>query len=213
MPDPPAATKTCPVESDPPSAWDALPYLYLLRVQIISFLALLSFPFIALWFAPNLLLGIFDVTPLGMVFVTLAAFLASWTVMVTTWQVLLYGPVRFHIRPFPLSSPTLTQLPSRLGHSPVFALFAAPIIGVAIYVSKSGGTSNYPRLALGTLGGAALATALLVAGGQFKRRAWSDAKLVTKFLSSFGPGFQKDDASAYEGHYMALWSFLLCFCL
>ena len=213
MPDPPAAPKTCPVENDPASAWDALPYLYLLRVQIISFLALLSFPFIALWFAPNLLLGIFDVTPLGMVFVTLAAFLASWTVMVTAWQVLLYGPVRFHIRPLPLSSPTLTQLPSRLGHSPVFALFATPIIGVAIYVSKSGGTSNYPRLALGALAGAALATALLVAGGQFKRRAWSDAKLVTKFLSSFGPGFQKDDASAYEGHYMALWSFLLCFCL
>src|SRR6202041_3533880 len=156
MPDPPAAPKTCPVENDPASAWDALPYLYLLRVQIISFLALLSFPFIALWFAPNLLLGIFDVPPLGMVFVTLAALLASWTVMVTTWQVLLYGPERFHIRPFPLRSSVLTQLPSRIGHSPVFAFFAAPVIGVAIYVSKSGGTSNYPRLLLGTLGGLVL---------------------------------------------------------
>lgn len=213
MSDVPADPKLCPVENNPRTAEDAIPYLYLLRVQIISFLALLSFPFIAIWFAPNLLLGIFDVTPLGMVFVTLAALLASWTVMVTTWQVLLYGPERFHIRPFPLRSSVLTQLPSRVGHSPVFAFFAAPVIGVAIYVSKSGGTSNYPRLLLGTLGGLVLATALLVAGGQFKRRAWSEAKPVTAFLWSFGPGFQKDGTSAYEGHYMALWSFLLCFCL
>ena len=73
MSDAPVIPKTCPVENNSGTAWDAIPYLYLLRVQIISFIALLSFPFIALWFAPNLLLGIFDVTPLGMVFVTLAA--------------------------------------------------------------------------------------------------------------------------------------------
>src|SRR5579862_264402 len=121
MSDAPVVSKTCPVENSPGTAWDAIPYFYLLRVQIISFLALLSFPFIALWFAPNLLLGIFDVTPLGMVFVTLAALLASWTVMVTTWQVLLYGPERFHLRPLPLRSPAFTELPSRIGHSPVFA--------------------------------------------------------------------------------------------
>jgi len=34
--------------------------------------------------------------PWGMVFVTLGATLASWTVMVTAWQVFLYGPERFH---------------------------------------------------------------------------------------------------------------------
>jgi hypothetical protein len=213
MSEAPTDPKTCPVPDNSRSLGDALPYFYLLRVQIITFLALLSFPFIALWFAPNLLLGIFDVTPLGMVFVTLGAFLASWTVMVTAWQVFLYGPERFHIRPFPLGFSALKELPSRVGHSPVFAFFAAPVIGVAIYVSKSGGTSNYPRLLLGTLAGALLATALLIAGGQFKRRGWSEAKPVTAFLSSFGPGFQKDADSAYEGHYLALWSFLLCFFL
>jgi len=47
-------------------------------VQLITFLALLSFPFLALWFAPNLLLGVFDIMPWGMVFVTLGATLASW---------------------------------------------------------------------------------------------------------------------------------------
>lgn len=213
MSDAAVVPKNCPVGNNPATAWDAIPYFYLLRVQIISFLALLSFPFIALWFAPNLLLGIFDVTPLGMVFVTLAALLASWTVMVTAWQVLLYGPERFHLRPFPLRSPAFTELPSRIGHSPVFAFFAAPVVGVAIYVSKTGGTSNYPRLLLGALGGLALAIALLVAGGQFKRRVWSEAKPVSAFLSSLGPGFQKDANSAYEGHYMALWSFLLCLAL
>src|ERR1700686_1659736 len=120
MADPAINTTIRPTDNDGVSAWDALPYLYLLRVQLITFLALLSFPFIALWFAPNLLLGVFDITPSGMVFVTLSANLASWTVMVTAWQVFLYGPERFHIRPFPFFSSIVRQLPTRMGHSPVF---------------------------------------------------------------------------------------------
>jgi len=146
-----------------------------------------------------------------MVFVTLGAALTSWTVMVTSWQVLLYGPQRFHIRPFPIRSSILSQLPSRVGHSPVFAIFSLPVTLTAVYVSKNGGTSTYPRLFLGVLGGGVLAAVILVAGGQFKRRGWSEAKPVTAFLSFFGPGFKKDGKSVHEGHYMALWSFLLCF--
>jgi hypothetical protein len=122
-----ASDKTCPVYKDPGSPWDVLPYLYLLRVQILTFVALVSLPFVALWFARNLLIGVFDITPLGMVFVTLGGVLASWTVMVTAWQVFLYGPERFHIRPFPFSS-ILTQLPTRVGQSPVFAFFSLPVI-------------------------------------------------------------------------------------
>jgi len=208
-----AATNTTigSVQNQDASAWDALPYFYLLRVQIITFLALLSFPFLALWLAPNLLLGVFDVTPLGMVFVTLGAALASWTVMVTAWQVFLYGPERFHIREFPFRSSMFKELPTRVGHSPVFALFSLPVILTAMYVSKNGGTSSYLRLLLGALGGAVLAFALLVGGGQLQRRGWSEAKPVTAFLSFFGPGFKKDAKSAQEGHYLALWSFLLSF--
>jgi hypothetical protein len=207
-----SAGKICPVhKGTAPSLWDALPYLYLLRVQILTFVALVSFPFIALWFARNLLIGVFDIGPLGMVFVTLGAALASWTVMVTAWQVFLYGPERFHIRRFPIHSTVLEELPTRVGHSPVFAIFALPAVGVAMYVSKNGGTSTYPQLLLGVLSGAALAFGILVAGGQFQRRGWSEAKPVSAFLSFFGPGFQKGDGkSAHEGHYMALWSFLLC---
>ena len=205
-----ATEKISPVHRNPASAWDALPYLYLLRVQILTFVTLVSFPFVALWFARNLLIGVFDITPLGMVFVTLGGILASWTVMVTAWQVFLYGPERFHIRPFPFSS-ILTQLPTRVGQSPVFAFFSLPVILTAMYVSRNGGTSSYPRLLLGVLGGAALAIGILVAGDQFQRRGWAEAKPFTAFLSVFGPGFQKEDGkSAHEGHYMALWSFVLC---
>ena len=67
MSDAPIDSQNCPERNTPRSLWDALAYFYLLRVLILTFLALLSFPAIALWFAPNLLLGIFDVTPLGMV--------------------------------------------------------------------------------------------------------------------------------------------------
>ena len=205
-------SSTCPVTKGQASLWDALPYFYLLRVQILTFLMLISFPFAALWFAPNLLLGVFDITPLGILFVTLAAVLASWTVMVTAWQVLLYGPERFHIRKFPSNAAALAKLPTRIGHSPFFALFALPVIVVAMYVSTSGGTSNYFRLLPGVLGGLALATAILVAGGQFQRGTWKRSLLVAAFLKFFGPGFKDPNGdAAHEGHYMALWSFLLCF--
>jgi hypothetical protein len=213
MPDAATSVTICPLHDTAPSVWDALPYVYLLRVPLLTFLALLTFPFIALWFAPNLLRGVFDVTPLGMVFVTLGAALASWTVMVTAWQVFLYGPERFHIRPFPIRASVLLQLPGRAKHSPVFAIFTLPVIVAAMHESSKGATSTYPRLLLGVLGGAALAAGVLVAGGQFKRRGGTESKPVTKFLSSFGPGFKKDDKAAHEGHYMALWSFLLCFLL
>ena len=208
-----AATNTAAgsVQNQGASAWDVLPYFYLLRVQIITFLALLSFPFLALWFAPNLLRGVFDVTPFGMVFVTLAAALASWTVMVTAWQVFQYGPERFHIKEFPFRSSFLRELPTRVGRTGVFALFSLPVILAAMYISKTGGTSTYLRLLLGVVGGAVLTIAILTAGDQFNSQKWSKAKPVTKFLSRLGPGFKQDGNSAYEGHYTAFWSFLLCF--
>jgi hypothetical protein len=208
-----AATNTTvgSVQNQGTSAWDALPYFYLLRVQIITFLALLSFPFVALWFAPNLLRGVFDVTPMGMVFVTLGAALASWTVMVTAWQVLQYGHERFQIRKFPFFSSIVEKLPARAGRTGVFALFSLPVILTAMYISKNGGTSTYLRLLLGVGGGAFLAVAILAAGDQFNSQKWSKAKPVTKLLSRFGPGFKQDGNSAYEGHYTAFWSFLLCF--
>jgi len=60
-------------------------------------------------------------------------------------------------------------------------------------------TSTYLQSLLARWGGAVLAVGILVAGGQFKRRGWSEAKPVTAFLSFFGPGFQKDGKSAPRG--------------
>lgn len=188
---------------------DAVPYIYLLRVQLTAFLILIFLPLVSLYYASNLLRGIFDVRWFGMIFITLGAALASWTVMVTVWQVLLYGPERFGIRPFPACPKTALQVPTRVGHSPVFALFALPIILAAVYVSHAGGSASYLRSGGGILIGAVLSAGILIAGGQFQRRGWSEARTVTKFLSFFGPGFKKDERSAHEGHYLALWSFLL----
>lgn len=201
------------INNEAVSAWDALPYFYLLRVQLMSLLALLSFPFLALGLAPNLLRGVFDVTPFGMGFVTLSAALASWTVMVTAWQVLQYGHERFDIRKFPFCSSILEKLPARVGRTGVFvALFSLPVIVTAMYVSRSGGTSTYPRLLVGVLGGAVLTVGILAAGNKFNSNRWSRAEPVKKFLLLFGPGFENEKGkSAHEGHYMAFWSFLLCF--
>ena len=212
MPDSLAPDKSCPVNEKAPSFWDALPYLYLLRVQILTLLALVAFPFFALYFAPNLLRGIFDVSPTGIFFVAISAVLATWTVKITTRQVLLYGPERFHIPPLPFRCAFLTELPSRPGLSSIFAVFSLPAILAAMYVSKEGGTSTYLRLLPGVLIGAVFAAVILVAGEQFRRRDWSKFKPATKFLTFFGPGFENTSKnSAHEGHYMALGSFFLCF--
>jgi hypothetical protein len=200
----------CPIENERPSIGDALPYFYLLRIQLLTLLLLVCFPFIALWLAPNLLRGIFDVSATGMVFVVLSAVLTSWTIMVTVWQVFLYGPERFHIRAFPVWSSVVTQPPTRVGHSPVFAFFALPAVGVAVWVSKSGETSTYFRLLIGILVGGILASVILVLSEKFQHRGWYGSRLITAFLSSLGPGFTKDGTTVYDGHYIALWSLLLC---
>jgi Patatin-like phospholipase len=205
-----AQTQSVNFQVSSASAWDAIPYVYLLRVQLFTTVLLLLFPFIALWAAPNLLRGIFDVTPRGMVFVTLAAILASWTVTVTASQVLLYGPERFHIRPFPIHTPFFNESPGSRRQALAFAILSLPSILATVYVSKNDGTSTYLWLVLGVAGGGILATVILVIGEQFKRRGWSKSQRVTAFLNFFGPGFSRDGRCAHDGHYVAFWSFLLC---
>ena len=198
------------VKGSSASAWDAVPYFYLLRVQLLATVLLLLFPFIALRAAPNLLRGILDVTPRGMIFVALAAILASWTVTVTASQVLLYGPERFHIRPFPVRRPFFNESPGGWGQSLAFVILSLPTILAALYVSKNDGTSTYLWLVLGVVGGGFFAGVILVIGKQFKRRGWSKSQRITAFLNFFGPGFRKGGGCAHDGHYVTLWSFLLC---
>jgi hypothetical protein len=192
-----------------PTLWDAVPYFYLLRVQLLTIVLLLLFPFVAIWAAPNLLRGIFDVTPRGMVFVALAAILASWTATVTASQVLLYGSKRFQIQPFPIRLP-FNEAPGSRGQILVFAILSLPTILATTHVSENDGTSTYLWLGLGVVGGGMFAVVILVVGEQVKRRGSSKSKRVTAFLNVFGPGFRKDSGCAHDGHYVALWSFLLC---
>jgi hypothetical protein len=85
---------------DTRARWWWVPYLYLLRVQIITGLVLLVAPPVAL-FSP-LFRGLFDLdygpwwhTATGMALVTLAAFSAAWTLLATTWATAHNAPERF----------------------------------------------------------------------------------------------------------------------
>jgi hypothetical protein len=200
---------TCPVIQRA-SWWDALPYLYLLRVQFLTMLVLVVGPFAAVHFAPALLRGVFDVTGRGMAFIALAAALASWTVMLTTWQVLLYGPERFHVRPFPLKAKDLHTVPGNGGHWLAFIVMAAPTIAETACVSKNGGTATYAELAGGAAAGILIAWGVVWIAAKLRKQSWSEARWVSWFLSAFGPGFRASAGTAYKGHYTAFWSFLLC---
>jgi hypothetical protein len=59
-----------------------------------------------------------------------------------------------------------------------------------MHVSKRGGTSTYGQLLLGVLGGAVLATGIFIAGGEFKRRGWTEPTPVTMLLASLERGFK-----------------------
>jgi Patatin-like phospholipase len=205
--------QSCPVTGNGESLLNALPYLYLLRVQLLTCVALATFPAVALWFAPSLLIGVFDVKPVGMIFVALGAALASWTAMITLWQVLLYGPERFHIRPFPAKSQAIKELPGRTLHRVAFLILGVPTIATAAYVSIAGRTSTFPMLMLGALGGCVLAAFVPFAARTLRKQTWSEAKVVTKFLVWLGPGFRENEHAAYAGHYTAFWSFVVCVAL
>src|SRR5688572_3261855 len=83
-----------------------LPYLYLLRFQLLTAAALILLPYASLCTgASSLLRGLFDVRAPGAFFVTLAALMTAWTVMATVWLVLLYGGRRFKVRRCSISFP------------------------------------------------------------------------------------------------------------
>jgi hypothetical protein len=75
-----------------------LPYAYLLRIPLLTAAGLVALAYVALLTsARSLLGGLFDLTAAGVFWVTLAAFLAAWTVMATWRLILLYGNRRFKL--------------------------------------------------------------------------------------------------------------------
>lgn len=92
------ATTVNPTDQRPWYWW--VPYIYLLRVQLLTAMVLFIGPPLAL--LSPLLRGLFDLdygpwwrTAFGVALVTLAAFASAWTLMATTWTTALNAPARF----------------------------------------------------------------------------------------------------------------------
>jgi len=144
--------------------------------------------------------------------VTLGAVLASWTVMILRGRFSFTGLSVFTSGSFLFFLPCLGKYRRacggrRFSHS-------SPCGDCYRHVCIEERWVPLPTCdcCLGVLGGGVLAVVILVLGDRLQRRGLPDVKLVTAFLSFFGPGFQKEDGtSAHEGHFVALWSFLLCF--
>src|SRR5262245_59684571 len=103
-----------------------LNFIYFLRFPMLTAIFLISFPYFAfLTGASQFLENLFDLKPLGILFVTTAALLAAWSVMVTSRLVLLYCHRRFSIPP--------SRIARRLGWNQIllYGLLALPtIIGI-----------------------------------------------------------------------------------
>jgi hypothetical protein len=104
-----------------------LNYAYLLRFPLLTALFLIVFPYLALGTSASPLLeNLFDLEFSGVLFVSLTAFLAAWSVMITARLVLLYCHIRFRVPRTNISPHILRR------HIFLFGLLAVPLL-LAIY--------------------------------------------------------------------------------
>ncbi|MGH9537932.1 MAG: patatin-like phospholipase family protein [Terriglobales bacterium] len=115
-----------------------VPFLMLARVPLLCACALFVFPFISL--KNSLFANLFDVTPQGMIVVTLAALAVAWTTLITGWVILSCGYLRF---PGICFRPAL-KLPEPC-HFAWSALLAIPAIGAALWYSPRQQASTSKR--------------------------------------------------------------------
>ena len=153
-----------------------LPYLHLLRSPIVTGLLLWVIPFLALWSRfSSLLANLFDITPQGMVFVSLMAFTTAWTVMTTGWVVVLRGADRFPVEPI-----RIADLPSRWKVF-FFGLAALPIlICSVVYSVRESGRSIWWMLGASLAGLAAALALLEIVRSMAKSK--SEASLITRVI-------------------------------
>jgi hypothetical protein len=140
-----------------------LTWIYLLRFPLLMALVLVALPVIA-WFteARSLLQNLFDLNSRRIFVVSLTAFLAAWSVMVTTRLARLYGAIRFRVAP--------AGIRSKLKWRNVFAwsALAWPVTIGAVWQSTDGFAWKLSGVSLGFLGaltllcGAALVQKLVV---------------------------------------------------
>ena len=119
------------------------PHLYALRIPILLSLTLAGLPVFA--FATDaepMLSGLYDIVPSGMLVLTLLNFMAAWTLLLTSWMILAYAPVR-------LKCAALVEAPAQ-PHA--FWFVVAPIVGLPnvltaiVYSHRASATPLMPLL-------------------------------------------------------------------
>jgi hypothetical protein len=136
-----------------------IPHLYALRVPALLALVLAGMPALAFFTDAKVMIsGLYDLTPSAMLVLTLLTFTAAWTLLLTSWMILAYGPARLRCAP-------VFRVPSA---PPVrwfawSALVALPNIAAAILYSQRASMQSPARLVAWTTAGLVAAIALLLA--------------------------------------------------
>jgi hypothetical protein len=141
-----------------------VPYIHLLRVQLLTAAALVLGPLFAS--SSPLLNGLFDLdygsewmSGISMAVVSLAAFATAWTLLASSVTTIINAPMRFGSEPI-----TVVRFPIRWPEREVFALTALIPISIAIRHSwQASGVSPWPLVAGAFVGLAAAVGGLLVA--------------------------------------------------
>lgn len=133
------------------------PHLYALRVPLALALLLAFLP--ALAFATGarpMLAGLYDVAPSGMFVLTLLNFMAAWTLLLTSWMILAYAPLR-------LRCAALFEAPAEPPRAWVLwsPLVALPNIVSALVYSRAASRAALTALILWTIAGVVASIALL----------------------------------------------------
>jgi hypothetical protein len=205
----------------PRPAWWWIPYIYLLRVPILTALiALMALPA----FGPYSkgLRGLFDLgdagprwSILGMALVALAALTAASTLLASSWCTIYNAPDRFNVARIPY-----VRFPIRWQQRVAFGTLALPTIYRAILISASDSGVSYVVLVIGAAAGLVAtiltvfftnwATARLsIDVARTKPKTWAGRRLkqIIEWLAergSAGDGFlEKGTRKIRDGHVLA----------
>jgi hypothetical protein len=191
------------------------------RVPLLCAAVLFLFPLIS--FKSSLFANLFDVTPQGMIVITLASLATAWTTLVTGWVILSYGYLRFHGITFQPSS----ELP-RMVHFAWSASLTLPVIAGSLWYSlrqsptKSNRTLFAIKMLGGILAGGLIGCLLLWLSQMLFHRALSQPGLmvnaatwIVRELACFvGPaGYFGGNGWLLEGHILSVILFSLTFAL
>jgi predicted acylesterase/phospholipase RssA len=102
-------------------------YAYLIRFPLLTAVTLVGIPYAAFFTDfSSLLKNLFDLSPIAIMLVTIAALLAAWSVMVSARLTLIYSGARFDL-------PQAGIGPLRWRHLLLFGLLSAPILAGVVY--------------------------------------------------------------------------------